>query len=131
MNFMAYAFHFLFIRIFYGQFPTAPCPIKIELSVTKRCVKMCPCPFFISLPLEKKGPFYCTILLLSALQHYRISCSKVLGRKGKWVSEESVLNDPSNCFYDVLWCFTFVKKFWNMKLLSFLRTLRFWENWRH
>lgn len=73
---------------------------KIELSVTKCYVKMCPCPF---LPFFRSLPFYCTILLLSALQLYRISCSKVLGKNGKWVSEESrVLNDPSNRFYDVL-----------------------------
>ena len=81
---------------------------KIELSVTKCYVKMCPCPF---LPFFRSLPFYCTILLLSALQLYRISCSKVLGKNGKWVSEESrVLNDPSNRFYDVLWCFTLVKR---------------------
>ena len=98
---------------------------KIELSVTKCYVKMCPCPFFISLPLEKGGPFYCTILLLSALQHYRVSCSKVLGKKGKWVSEESrVLNDPSNRFYDVLWCLG--KK--NSERWSFLNRWYFW-NW--
>ena len=66
------------------------------------------CPF---LPFFRSLPFYCTILLLSALQLYRISCSKVLGKNGKWVSEESrVLNDPSNRFYDVLWCFTLVKR---------------------
>ena len=47
---------------------------KIELSVTKRCVKMCPWPFFISSSLWKKGGLftapYCCFQLCNIIESH-------------------------------------------------------------